>query len=189
MRSINLQETTLSMHSIAFDSSDLRGAIASSWPGDDAVLVGHAYDGVIWGVVKNGTVTTARDRIGAEGTQLRSETLLRLHIFDDKHELRVWRSDGKLSACLVAEAPEGDVDFAGFSDERYELLRQPQKSRSLTADEFVRFDGLAGQLHTPPGQPVPRWLKVRHYYTKHTETGLLREAEHRLLALEPETTS
>jgi hypothetical protein len=86
---------------------------------------------------------------------LRHETLLNLRLFDTERELRAWRADRGLEARLVSECADGQ-QYAAWQEQSYGL-RLPERGR----------------------------LRARHYLAMESETGLLRVAEHRLLALEP----
>jgi CRISPR-associated protein (TIGR03984 family) len=184
MSTVHLDECALDGEDLAIPGGDLRMALAVLWNREDGVLLGHAYDGLIWGRVRNGRLELASGFLAQVGASLRAETLLDLRVFNPQQELRVWQAGAGLKACRLTEGQSGQR-YAGYQDQSYQLLRQPNPNKPLQQARFVVLEGLAGQRHAPPGEPVPRCLAVRHYLEGDPETGLLRIAEHRLLGLEP----
>lgn len=183
MSTVHLVECALDLENVTVPGGDLRTALGVLWNGKDGVLLGHAYDGQIWGRVRNGRLELAGDHVPGVGASLRAETMLDLRLFNAGQELRIWPGGPRLQACRLTEGQTGQC-YAGYQDQSYELLRQP-KNPPPPAAPFVLLEGLAGQRHAPPGEPVPRSLAVRHYFERDPETGLLRVAEHRLLGLFP----
>jgi hypothetical protein len=164
-------------------TGELRAALNTTWKAPTGILLGQAFDGVVWGQIQEGQLTLATDDLLDVGALLRHDTLLNLRLFNREQELRLWRTEEGLQGCLVREATTGRL-YEHHQDQAYELIRQPEASP--VPAPFVVLHGLAGQCHAPPGQPVPRKLRVRHYLELEPETGLLRLAEHRLLCLEGE---
>lgn len=162
-------------------TGDLRATLNTAWNAPTGILLGQAFDGVIWGQIHEGQLTLATDYLPEVGAQLRHYTVLNLRLFNPEQELRLWRTEEGLQVCLVHEATTGQF-YEHYQDQAYRLIQQPEVSPAPAP--FVVLHGLAGQRHAPPGQPVPRWLRVRHYLELDPETGLLRLAEHRLLCLE-----
>ncbi|MGH8550288.1 MAG: type III-D CRISPR-associated protein Csx19, partial [Methylococcales bacterium] len=162
----------------------LREVLSAAWSDAGGIVLGHAFDGVIWGRMKDGLLELASDPPNEIGATLRMETLLDLRLFNAGQELRVWRTDSGMRALRLAEAGTGQV-YAAYQDRSYELLRQPNPKYPHRPAPFVILEGLAGQRHSPPGEPVPTRLAVRHYFAEDEETGLLCVAQHRLLGLEP----
>lgn len=181
MSTVRLVECALDREDVTVPGGDLRTTLALLCIGKDGVVLGHAYDGLIWGRVQNGRLELATDYVPGVGAPLRAETLLDLRFFNTEEELRIWPGGPRLQACRLTEGRTGQC-YAGYQDQSYELLRQP-KNPPPPAVPFVLLEGLAGQRHAPPGEPVPRSLTVRHYFERDPETGLLRVAEHRLLGL------
>lgn len=168
---------------LAWAASDPHEALAAAWGQGDAIVLGHAWDAVFWGRVQQGQLTLA------DGAALPGDALLDLRVFSPSRELRVWRRPDGFGAVLVLEVdPEaaGAQVFQASVERPYELIRPTNPPAD---GSFVEMLGLAGQRHTPPGNLLPRAITVRHYYSRDTDTGLLRMAEHRLLRLEPWTTS
>lgn len=162
-------------------TGDLRIALNTAWNAPTGILLGQAFDGVIWGQIQEGQLALAKDYLPDVGALLRHDTLLNLRLFNPEQELRIWRTEAGLQVCRVREAPTGQP-YANYQDRVYQLIQQPEISPAPAP--FIMLRGLAGQRHAPPGQPVPRWLRVRHYLELDPETGLLRLAEHRLLCLD-----
>lgn len=179
---VGLRSTAVDVSSV-----DSETALATLWQrqggGDAAVLLGHAVDGVVWGALRGGTL----DLSSGESPPFRADTLVDLRMFDGNVELRIWQHGANRRGCVVREEPD-DSQYVGYLDRSYELLRTPGTRPDGAA--FVVLEGVAGQRHAPPGLPttdgrwaVPHRLRVRHYFQADHESGLLRMADHRLLAL------
>ncbi len=181
MCTVNLVDCALERADLTFPEGDLRAALCILWHDQDGFLLGHAYDGLIWGRLRNGGIELATDYFAKVGALLRAETLLDLRLFNAAEELRIWRAERRLQLCRLTENLKGK-DFVGYQDRTYGLLGKPRNPVPQAAP-FVVFEGPAGQCHAPPGDPVPRSLAVRHYLESDLATGLLRVAEHRLLGL------
>lgn len=174
-----LTETKLSRQSLALDRELDREYLATLWGLSVGTVLGHAFDGVLWGRLENGELRFASDANPEWGALFRADTLTDLRIFNREQELRVWRTDGGPRAARLTEQG-GETVFA--RDQGYCLIHQPEALSKLRESEFVRMDGLAGQRHYPPGNPVPEKLWVRSYYSADV-TGILRAFEHRALQL------
>jgi CRISPR-associated protein (TIGR03984 family) len=172
----------LAFEPVALPAGDLRAALQACWKGSDAWMVGHAFDGVVWGALRGGKLVTPPDDL--QPPALRAETLMDLVLFDGSVELRVWRAGGSLEACAVREAAAGER-FEATQERLYPILGA--RDTGMRRGAFVELCGPAGQRHTPPGDTVrPERLRVRHYLRADEETGLLAMTEHRLLGLEEE---
>lgn len=155
MSKVHLENRHLQFEPVELTGADLRAALTAAWRRSTGWLFGQTFGGVIWGRVRDGElVLTTNASVGAEAL-LRHDTLLNLRLFDTERELRAWRADTDLKACLVNEGAHGE-EYAAWQEHRYGL-RLPELGR----------------------------LRARHYLAMEPETGLLRVAEHRLLALEP----
>lgn len=163
MSKVHLENRYLQFEPLELSGTDLRTALTAAWRRPTGWLFGQTFGGVIWGRVRDGELdlTTAKDSVGVEAL-LRHETLLNLRLFDGEQELRVWPADTGLQACLVSERGDGQ-EYAAWQERNYGLRQLPESTLTFTY----------------------RWLRARHYLAMESETGLLRVAEHRLLALEP----
>jgi CRISPR-associated protein (TIGR03984 family) len=172
--------TTLFLHRESLEpiDRDLANALTALWRLPDATLVGHAADGLIWGLLRDGDLSLAPN-----APKLRGETLLHLRLFDEEEELRLWRTGEVLGCCRIHEAETGSR-YAAYRDQSYELLRDPDPKAMPNDGAFVEMRGRAGERHCPPGSPIRTRLRVRHYFEQNPSTGLLRTAEHRWLGLE-----
>jgi hypothetical protein len=177
---VEIADVLLAFDPIALPGGDLRAALQALWKGGDAWMLGHAFDGVLWGVLRDEALLTPAPELRPPA--LRAETLLDLKVFNADRELRVWRVEDHLAACLVHEAATGDR-FEATQERMYQLLRAHGAPPDRGA--FVELRGPAGQRHTPPGDRMqPERLRVRHYLRAAPETGLLTMGEHRLLGVE-----
>jgi CRISPR-associated protein (TIGR03984 family) len=178
-----VKTTTLRRAEVTLDlGQGIREELLGQWGTGDAVCVGHAWDGVIWGRISSRRLSIPYDTRPGRGAQLRWETLLDLRIFDERREIRIWRRGNALEAVEVTDSSASQSGEAYYRDLDFELIRSPGSRPS--DGEFVELKGLAGQVHYPPG-PVPAKLRVRLYYQADPTSGLVRSIENRLVALVP----
>lgn len=146
-------------------------------------LLAHADDGVIWGRVEKGALTTAHDM--GFGPPLRMETLQSARLFSDAREVFVWR-DG-----------EGDFHARAIIDDEGEPVEFFDEDQILWGNRFeqadggfsLMSDGAQGLRHAVPiavappnGKQRPLRLTVRHYLSE-DDSGLVRVAYSRLVTL------
>jgi CRISPR-associated protein (TIGR03984 family) len=183
MSEVKVAEVFLAFEPVLLPGGDLRDALHACWNGGDAWVLGHAFDGVLWGALRGGRLLLPPEELRPPA--LRVETLTDLKVFNEEEELRVWRAQGRLAACAVREAARGER-FDAVQERAYELLRA-RPDAHMERGPFVELRGAAGQRHTPPGDETrPERLCVRHYLRAYDETGLLTMAEHRLLGIKGE---
>lgn len=210
----------LLFESIDLDLSDelplqLETLFRTLWPETTGVVLGHATDGVWWGLLDAGKLTQARDVFPDFGPPLRWETLLDLRIFGGEQELRIWRSSRGLKAVCLREGPEsslpvskkdstaGDkLSFDAWGERAYLVLgahpegraqaesvdsKASEKSHFPKIGLFTTLYGRAGQRHAPPNVgSLPSELLIRHYYAQDEDSGMYRLMEHRYRVSNPE---
>lgn len=155
MSKVHLKNRYLQFERVELIDTDLRAALKAVWQRPTGWLFGQTFGGVIWGQVRDGELDLATNVNISMEVLLRHDTLLNLRLFNAEQELRAWRADMALEVCLVSEDADGEA-YAAWQEQRY----------GLQLSKLGR-------------------LRVRHYLAMEPETGLLRVAEHRLLALEP----
>lgn len=155
MSKVHLENRYLQFEPVELTGADLRAALNAAWRRPSGWLFGQTFGGVIWGRVRDGELDLTTNASSGVEALLRHETLLNLRLFDTERELRAWRADRGLEARLVSEGADGQ-QYAAWQEQSYGL-RLSERGR----------------------------LQARHYLAMEPETGLLRVAEHRLLALEP----
>jgi len=153
-------------------------------------LLAHADDGVIWGKVENGTLTTAWDV--TQGTnwpsvspQLNLITLQTARLFNENAELLLWRDDNKSgwSARLIqsVEADQG-ASFCECLDEYHFLWGN--RADAVTDTFTLLSDSGQGFHHIVPHATAKgSKLKVR-YLIAEDKSGYKRIAANRLVCLE-----
>ena len=157
----------------ALPAGDLAVALATALAGRaDAILLGTADDGLLWGRWNSGTLVTAWHALQGHaqhphaGARLDRRTLASLRVFGPWGELRVWRAGGSLCAVWAAEAPEHVKDGATL-DECHPLVGAGGVAiPGPSGTSFTPVFGTRGERHTPPvawGQDQGAWLNVRHY--------------------------
>ncbi|MDS4060275.1 MAG: hypothetical protein RKP73_17150 [Candidatus Contendobacter sp.] len=155
MSKVHLENRYLQFEPVELTGADLRAALTVAWRRPTGWLFGQTFGGVIWGRVHDGELDLTTNASSGVEVLLRHDTLLNLRLFDAERELRAWRADTGLKARLVSEGADGQ-QYAAWQEQSY----------GLRLSELGR-------------------LRARHYLAMEPETGLLRVAEHRLLALEP----
>lgn len=164
-------------------------------------LLAHADDGVIWGRLDGGHLTTSYD--AAQGNSeallvcppLRLETIQQARLFAEQAELLLWRGGNKTwHARLIRNAKDGDtVEWQDAIDEPQILWGTDPLP--LQHGFTLMRDGAQGLRHAVPlevrdhstEQSRPLRLDVRHYL-KDDPTGFTRIVASRLLALRQEET-
>lgn len=155
-------------------------------------LLAHADDGVIWGVLEDGSLQTSDQADAALSPSLRGMTLRECRLFGrEAGELLVWRSaaTGGWHARHVADEPSDDAPRA--LDETYVLWGDGRERERPSQDErfTILAEGAQGLRHAVPlqleesrfvgsgsnGERVhPVLLDVRHYLEEQGgETGQL----------------
>ena len=155
-------------------------------------LLAFADDGVIWGKVENGKVLLSSQEFPDISPEFTSETLQKAYLFNADKEIRLWRQNGELTACLTEDIP-GDDGFA--FDESY-LLWGTQVEEEKNDFSLVS-DGRQGLMHAVPlaidssiMQPDylyrPLRLKMRHYVGFERDNGQAVFVASRLVGLTAE---
>jgi len=164
--------------SVELESEGELSGVLATWLSvnfdEDAILLGTADDGQLWGRYRRGRLVMARDVTGV-GADLRRGTLQSLRVFTSSQELRVWRRGKELCAKAVCEGKDPEDRLATLECE-YPLIGSHQGNGRVEVcrdaeDPSVQFsilEGRAGERHAPPvawrgGDDWPR-LSVRHYY-------------------------
>jgi CRISPR-associated protein (TIGR03984 family) len=152
-------------------------------------LLAHADDGVIWGKVENGTLTTAWDV--TQGTnwpsvspQLNLITLQTARLFNEKAELLLWRDDGYNWKARLIQSVEADqgASFCECLDEYHFLWGN--RADAVTDTFTLLSDSGQGFHHIVPHATAKgSKLKVR-YLIAEDKSGYKRIAANRLVCLE-----
>jgi CRISPR-associated protein (TIGR03984 family) len=132
-------------------------------------LLAFAYDGVIWGALREGGLTIANDVDPAVSPLLRDETLLEARLFNETAELYIWRDgDNQWHGRLIRPAQEGEAETYNEYIEETQILWGDQAQD--VGGGFTRMsDGIQGLRHTVPlsfegsFDERPLRLTVRHY--------------------------
>jgi CRISPR-associated protein (TIGR03984 family) len=150
-------------------------------------LLVHTYAGIIWGRRFEDGWKLSSGRISSS-PPLMASTVLQLRLFSEAGEIFIWRAGDRLRARQVLEE-----DTEGESLDVIDETQILWGSRGEQIDDhFTRLeDGTRGLAHAVPlalgdfdarsWRPVQ--LHVRHYLTRHPETGLARIGFSRLRTL------
>jgi CRISPR-associated protein (TIGR03984 family) len=151
------------------------------------ILLAHADDGVIWGYVDNNQLHTS-DKVAPNiSPPLSPITLQQLRLFNQKQELRVWRTGKNAfrAAIIADEKSSSDMAF----DEDHLLWGTKAE---LKNNFFLLEDGEQGLRHVIPAIEGIRdgeillekriCLKVRHYLQE-ADNGVNSIAVSRLVKL------
>lgn len=157
-------------------------------------LLAHADDGVIWGRLEDGMLTTARqaaetseyaDEVNRITPPLRAVTLQTARLFNEDIEIFLWldTNTGRWQARAIGSIVTADhAEFLEAIDESYLLWGSPAQpiGESFTLME----DGAQGLRHVLPVATSKRQrLRVRQLITE-DETGFKRISANRLVAIE-----
>ncbi len=159
--------------------------LMSAWGADDAWVLGHVTDGVLWGRIVEEKMILANNANPDFGPPLDEARLLDLRVFNPEKELRIWRHQGKLKGCLVREDAAKEC-CSGYDE--YQIFISAERIGQAQTDgvTFSLLRGPSGQTHAVPvewdGKNQAWRLKVRHYLSP-GETGMLTVTESRLLEL------
>ncbi len=160
----------------------------------ECTLLAHADDGVIWGKVQGGVLTTSHD--AANGTAaasvsppLREVTLQMARLFNDNGEIFIWRDADSLTwhGRMIYTPAEGEeAHFTEAIDEGY--LLWGNRAEMLGESGFTLLsDAGQGLRHIVPLQvdasALPLRLRVRHLIAL-DDTGFARITATRLVTVE-----
>jgi len=156
---------------------------------DGALMLSHADDGVIWGQLLNGQLTTGGDVDPEYIQHPRLETIQQVRFFWPGGEILIWRDgDGGRHARKVTDQSSGQEGFVGYYDEAQILWGD---STTTISDDWTRMtDGAQGLVHTVPLKvnntrgKRPLRLTIRHYLKENDKTGVLYVVLSRLVTLE-----
>jgi CRISPR-associated protein (TIGR03984 family) len=158
-------------------SEDLPGWLKNNSTGCDYLLA-HTLQGVIWGRLISGTLTTSHDALRNYSPQLQPETLQQCFIFGAHTEVLLWQNDGGWCArTMTDEVLDESLEASWALDEEQMLwgTRSEQQNNGFT----LVCDGMEGLRHAVPqevpdtafqsnqqrlgGRLRPLRLLVRHY--------------------------
>lgn len=137
-------------------------------------LLAHAYDGVIWGRVDNGKMTTSHEVDPTGGhisPPLRKETLLQARLFALRGELLIWRDGNQgWQARIIRDADKGEKAEWSEAIDECQILWGTD-TQPLDSGFTLMTDGSQGLRHIVPLKITgnyseknrPLRLYVRHY--------------------------
>lgn len=159
-----------------------------SGPGEDAVLLAHCTDGVVWGHAQATGWKLSHQPFPGTSPQLSSENLLELRLFSRDAETYLWRTTAGWRGRRLADADLDDLPaWAHPLDGQYlllgdRLLGEPEAGFSLIGDA-------AGARQAVPrdctAQDLPLQLDFRCYLARDPTGGTVRVHARRLCALRP----
>lgn len=124
-------------------------------------LLAFALDGVIWGRVENGKLTTDTTQYAPE---LRAENLLEARLFGEHEEFYIWQTDGTWHARKLSEKAG---DEHPYYDEKAILWGTDLDKDKDAVNGFTPVrEGDLGQRHSLPIPYTGKYkarLSVRHY--------------------------
>jgi len=141
--------------------------------GDEAWLLAHADDGIIWGKLQNGKMVLS-DKFSAISPSLRPKTLQEARLFGEKAEVRLWRDNSEFRSFRIEDYFEvHEANSAEAFDEDYILWGTRIEDR---CENFsLMSEGRQGLRHAVPlvlneddfkegySYRHPLRLRVRHY--------------------------
>lgn len=128
-------------------------------------LLAHAYDGVIWGEMRYGSLHVSTELFGPE---LRSTTLQSARLFGENSELLIWRANNGWQARLIKDG-EG-IDIECYEEQNLLWGTNVENRKNGFA---LLSHGSDGKRHAPPIKEdfeLPLAINIRHYI-KYDEDG------------------
>lgn len=150
-------------------------------------LLAHTFGGIVWGKFENGRWLLSGD-FAPTLPQLSPDNIMELRLFSRVAELYLWRAENGLTGRLIIDDPNAPLDT---EDEQQILWGTDWEVVNNTFSRMT--DGEQRLLHMVPiaisrecfaDAYRPLRLHVRHYVTRHPETGLARITMSRLWHLE-----
>jgi len=149
-------------------------------------LLAHCDDGVVWGIRGDDDRWTLSGQVfPSESPTLTKKSVQQLRVFGEDGELLVWRHDMGVRARWLADAIEEAPGWMAPDDEERLLLGE-HPERSTRGFTLLR-DATGARQVVPLGaiakgeRPT---LRVRHYFERDAESGAVRVAASRLVAVE-----
>jgi len=148
-------------------------------------LLAHADDGVIWGRVQSGKLTTSHEVFDTVSPPLRAETLQQARLFGPRAELLLWRAGAGWGLRVIKDESGEEGEYYDEAQLLWGNLWEQSRDGFTLVSE-----GRQGLRHAPPvdlasgdfdGEHHPLRLQVRHYLTTDPGTGLLRVTLSRLI--------
>ncbi|MCL4216871.1 MAG: hypothetical protein KJ052_07680 [Candidatus Hydrogenedentes bacterium] len=176
----------------AGDAADIISALGGNSPHPAKWLLAHCHDGVTWGLWSDGSGWATGDTAFPEVCpRISSDNLLELRLFDETHELLLWRSKDSFAGRICEETDEAVEEWAKPAEELRVILGD--RMLAPPSREFTLVGDGAGARHAVPMTCEEAWfkgglwplrLKMRHYFERNEETGAVRAAMSRLVNLE-----
>jgi CRISPR-associated protein (TIGR03984 family) len=167
---------------------------ADSPMGTESIVwaLGHFDDGVTWGRWNGETASWITGHAVAPNVSpaFRKETLQELRLFGEQREVLIWRTPAGLRGRVITdERDRRDAGPTAPADET-RVLRGDRAERTfdngftLVSDATGARQVLPIRVSHPESTSIGVRLVVRHYFQEDSETGVVRVAMTRLVALE-----
>ncbi|CAN5550860.1 CRISPR-associated protein Csx19 [soil metagenome] len=159
---------------------------------DATWLLAHTEQGMIWGKMADGKLTTSRDAFPQLGVSLTPFSLQSCRLFGKNSELLLWREDTAWHVRRITEG-KNEAQVTEYIDEAQILwgTQQEGQNKGFT----LVADGVQGLRHAVPLETVqldpigkrekqrPLRLQVRHYLARNLDDGMFYIAGSRLVEL------
>lgn len=155
------------------------------------MLLAHADNGLIWGLVQDGQVKLSSQAFPQRLPALKSTTLRQLWLFGEKAELFIWRVDDRWQGRLIVDQP----DKAGWHFDETQIQVGDHAEEGNGGFTLVA-EGQEGLYHAVPiplaqipftpdrrDKHHPLRLTIRHYLDRVEADGTLVIAHSRLVRL------
>ncbi|HFQ93264.1 MAG TPA: TIGR03984 family CRISPR-associated protein [Anaerolineae bacterium] len=154
--------------------------------------LGHTLDGVFWGQLVGGKLRialTEGDCFAPLNQAAFFDLLCELRLFGDTAELHLWRQNDVWQASLIQDDAGESCEFIDESQMLWGTRVEAARERFTLLSDGVQ--GLYHAVPLPPeeapvaenGKYRPLRLRVRHYLAEDANTGQMRIAYSRLLAV------
>lgn len=148
-----------------------------------AWLLAHCDEGVVWGRREGDRWALSGSAFPHASPALTPRGVQQLRVFGEEGELLVWRHDGELRARWLAEHG-GDASASMRPDDEERLLLGESRE---SVGGFTMLEDATGARQVVPLAQVEKGkrptLRVRHYFERDGESGAVRVAASRLVAV------
>ncbi len=163
---------TRTLTSVTVDANmDLGDWVVENAPETAVTLLVFSLDGLIWGELESGALTTSHDVAPDYSPALHRDTLQEARLFGKTAELHIWRANNELHAQIITDDLNGKEHE--YIDESQILWGNHAESIGESGFSLMS-DGVQGLFHAVPlsstknstqkdGGYRPLRLQVRHY--------------------------
>jgi len=155
-------------------------------------LLATCHDGVVWGLLEEGSLALSPALFPEISPTPERATLLELRLFGPDSEIRLWRTEDGFEGCRIESTEESALAGTPTAPKRESWLLVGNRFKELR-DGFTLVSGDGGKRQAVPleidasraEQDLPLRLEVCHHLEQDEENGAVRVALTRFTGLVP----